>query len=174
MEFNPKKAVLTGLTCLMLAGCAANQTTESSSYLNQANLVNSIANQLSTTPSLETLVQDNGSLLIAFPEVQAFSFDGESISGELQAALSDVVNVLIEYPKTNIDVLGHTDNIGNTDYNDTLSENRALQVGDYLIQQGILASRVTASGMGPSAPIADNSTAAGRAANRRVELIISE
>jgi outer membrane protein OmpA-like peptidoglycan-associated protein len=68
-------------------------------------------------------------------------------------------------------IAGHTDNIGSRDYNQTLSEQRALAVRDWLVGAGVAADKLSAAGFSFDAPIADNSTDAGRAQNRRVELV---
>jgi len=68
-------------------------------------------------------------------------------------------------------VEGHTDNIGGDAFNKTLSEKRAIAVKEFLITAGIDASRLTAAGLGLSKPVAPNETEAGRAQNRRVELV---
>jgi OmpA-OmpF porin, OOP family len=70
----------------------------------------------------------------------------------------------------NLDISGHTDNTGDATKNQTLSENRAQSVKDYLIKKGVEESRITSAGYGPDQPVADNTTAAGRAKNRRVEI----
>ena len=71
-----------------------------------------------------------------------------------------------------IDVIGHTDSMGSEEYNQGLSERRAKSVQDYLVSKGVRASRLTAKGYGESMPVASNDTEAGRAENRRVELIV--
>ncbi len=176
MEFNFKKALIASATCLMLVGCAANEPISQNNYENEVigQSVNIISEQLVTSANMQLLEREDGSLLIEFPGIQAFSFDGANISRELQSALTDIASVLVVHNGFNIQVLGHTDNVGNVDYNHTLSENRARQVANFLIQQGILPNRITSTGMGPTSPIADNRTAQGRAANRRVELVITE
>ncbi len=65
---------------------------------------------------------------------------------------------------------GHTDSTGSTDYNQTLSERRANTVGEYLYSQGVMDQRIITLGMGELRPVADNGTANGRQANRRVEI----
>jgi len=75
---------------------------------------------------------------------------------------------------TKIAVEGHTDSVGSDAMNQTLSEKRAAAVRDYLVARGVPAARITTSGLGESAPIATNDTAAGRQQNRRVELVISQ
>jgi len=88
------------------------------------------------------------------------------------ASLKDVVNILKQNPSYKINVDGYTDITGNEEKNQVLSENRANSVKQYLIDNGIDESRITATGHGINDPIADNKTAAGRAKNRRVEMTL--
>jgi TonB family protein len=76
--------------------------------------------------------------------------------------------------ESNVEVEGHTDNVGNAESNKKLSEQRAKAVMDYLISRGVEASRLKSVGYGLVKPVADNSTEEGRAKNRRVELVISD
>jgi outer membrane protein OmpA-like peptidoglycan-associated protein len=87
--------------------------------------------------------------------------------------LNRLVAFLNKYPTRTVIIEGYTDSVGSADYNQGLSERRAGSVRDYLVGQGIDAARLTASGKGMSAPVADNGSAAGRQQNRRVEVIIS-
>ncbi len=82
--------------------------------------------------------------------------------------LNQVAGILKEAPDAQIEVQGHTDNLGKAELNMKLSQMRADAVRDYLITQGIKASRLTAVGYGPTRPVATNSTRQGRIANRRV------
>lgn len=175
MEFNLRKAMIIGSACFVLAGCASNQAHNENVRNSEQSpeTIQVVADSLTASPHLQMLQQADNSLLLEFPDIQAFSFDGTGLSQMLQAALIDVADTLLHFPHLNIEVIGHTDNIGNPDYNQTLSENRAHQVADFLNQKGIPKSRIQVTGMGQSAPIADNQTMEGRAANRRVELIIS-
>ncbi len=86
--------------------------------------------------------------------------------------LDDVAKILIEHSRIKILVEGHTDSVGTDAYNLKLSQNRANSVMKYLLNKGIPGARLKAAGFGESTPIADNSTAAGRAKNRRVEFTI--
>ena len=81
---------------------------------------------------------------------------------------------LIENPSIKLELQGHTDNIGKDKENQILSENRAKEVYNYLINNGISASRLSYKGFGPSRPIASNETEAGRAKNRRTVFVILE
>ncbi len=86
--------------------------------------------------------------------------------------LSRVAGVLLAYPGLNIEVEGHTDNVGSDDYNQSLSERRAESVRSYLVRQGIPRDTIDAMGLGEGNPVVANTTAAGRQQNRRVELVI--
>ncbi|HEX3094010.1 MAG TPA: OmpA family protein [Candidatus Angelobacter sp.] len=87
--------------------------------------------------------------------------------------LAKVAGILLAYPGLNIAVGGYTDNVGSNQLNQNLSEQRAGSVRDYLVQQGVARDSVTATGFGNSVPVASNNNAAGRQANRRVELVVS-
>jgi outer membrane protein OmpA-like peptidoglycan-associated protein len=85
--------------------------------------------------------------------------------------LAKVAGILLAYPGLNIEVGGYTDNVGGDAMNQTLSENRAGSVRDYLVQEGVSNNAVSAKGFGNTMPVASNS--AGRQQNRRVELLVS-
>ncbi len=87
--------------------------------------------------------------------------------------LSKVAGILLAYPGLNIEVDGHTDNVGSDEYNQNLSNQRAESVRAYLVAQGVLTNSVTAKGFGKTQPVGTNDTAAGRQINRRVELVVS-
>jgi len=87
--------------------------------------------------------------------------------------LAKVSGIVLAYPSLKLSVEGHTDSIGTDDYNQQLSEHRAEAVRDYLVQQGIPADSIQASGFGKTAPVASNDTPEGRQQNRRVELVLS-
>ncbi len=86
------------------------------------------------------------------------------------APLNVVVKILNDNPSFNVNIDGHTDNVGKEDYNQGLSENRAASVKAYLVSKGISESRLTSTGYGLTRPVADNKTVKGRAQNRRVEM----
>jgi len=87
--------------------------------------------------------------------------------------LAKVSGIILAHPGLRIDVEGHTDSIGSDEYNLKLSENRASSVRSYLVSQGVNSGVVTAKGYGKAKPVANNSTAAGRQQNRRVEMVVS-
>ncbi|HKP28207.1 MAG TPA: OmpA family protein [Gemmatimonadales bacterium] len=86
--------------------------------------------------------------------------------------LDKVVSYLNENSQVKVMLTGHTDNTGSDEKNQKLSEARAQAAKQYLVSKGIDAARITASGQGESQPAEDNGTAAGRAANRRVEVTV--
>ena len=99
-----------------------------------------------------------------------FDTGKSSFKKETDPVLQAMTAIFKEYPKANFDIEGHTDSVGSEKSNQLLSERRANAVRDYLIANGINADRLTAVGYGESRPIDDNSTAAGRKNNRRVEV----
>lgn len=111
-------------------------------------------------------------ILITFNEGLQFDVDSYELQSGSYDNLLELSEVLKKYENTNILVEGHTDATGDDAYNQTLSENRASTVENYLIEQGIKAGRISAVGYGEDQPLQDNSTKAGRQANRRVEVAI--
>jgi outer membrane protein OmpA-like peptidoglycan-associated protein len=101
-----------------------------------------------------------------------FENDKATIKPDSYKILNDIAKVFIENPTYMVEVQGHTDNVGQYDYNIDLSQRRAQAVRTYLINKGVPAERLTAHGYGPARPIDDNNTQAGRAKNRRVEFNI--
>jgi len=99
-----------------------------------------------------------------------FDFNKYSLKKEFENKLSSIAEVLRKYPQIDMVVSGHTDNIGNDNYNQVLSENRAKTVADYLIKNGINPTRISYIGYGSKKPIASNETEEGRSQNRRVEI----
>ena len=89
-----------------------------------------------------------------------------------QQNLTNLSEILNKYPDTNILIEGHTDSDGSDSYNQTLSEQRAASVSNYLAGHAVVGSRMSTVGYGETQPVADNSTAAGKQANRRVEVAI--
>ena len=106
------------------------------------------------------------------PSGITFATDSAAVQPQFQPTLSEVASILSQYPKTYIDVLGHTDSDGADAYNQTLSERRARAVADYLVGKGVQSARIATRGYGETQPIASNATAEGKASNRRVEIKI--
>ncbi len=101
-----------------------------------------------------------------------FDFDSAMLKPSMKAALADVAaRVKASKGDEHLMVIGHTDSVGAEAYNQGLSERRAQATADYLASQGVSASRIATKGMGESQPVADNGSKAGRAKNRRVEIL---
>ena len=92
---------------------------------------------------------------------------------EARERLAKLSGIVLAHPGLKLAVEGYTDNVGTEEFNQTLSEHRATAVRQYLVDQGLDADSITATGLGMTSPVADNSTAAGRQKNRRVEVVIS-
>ena len=120
---------------------------------------------------LETRETARG-LIMEMPDV-LFDFNKYTLKPAAREKLAKVSGILLAHPDLKVQVEGHTDSIGSEEYNQKLSEERADSVKDYLVSQNVHDDNVTAEGFGKSDPIADNSTAAGRAKNRRVDLVVS-
>lgn len=122
------------------------------------------------------VVEEEGrapALKVTFDSGILFATNSSTVSEASKSALRNLAVNLEKNVDTDLYIIGHTDNTGKVDYNQTLSERRAKSVYDYLIDQGVNSRRMIYEGKGIHQPIADNSTVAGRAQNRRVEIIIS-
>ena len=96
-----------------------------------------------------------------------------TLKPETKIAMAKVSGILQAYPGLKVQVEGYTDSVGSDEYNQKLSENRAGAVRDFLVSQGVSMNNISATGFGKNNPVADNSTAAGKAQNRRVNLVVS-
>ena len=113
-----------------------------------------------------------GYLVVNMPQDLLFATDSANLSGNLVGDLRAVANSLMKYPNSNIEVIGHTDNVGEAAYNQDLSQRRAVAVAEVLRNSGVPSGRIATYGRGEDAPVATNQTEYGRAQNRRVEIII--
>jgi len=120
-----------------------------------------------------TRTADN-QLKLNVPSDISFDTGRADIKPELRSVLDSFANGLRDDPTTRVRIIGHTDNTGSDAINDPLSVQRARSVGSYLADRGISPERIEAIGRGEHEPIADNSTEAGRARNRRVEILLRE
>lgn len=111
-------------------------------------------------------------IVLTLPQDILFAVDSAVVRPDLQRDLQIIARNLIDNPNSQIFVIGHTDNTGSAAYNQTLSERRANSVAAVLRNAGVPGHRINAIGRGLTQPVADNSTAAGRAQNRRVEIVI--
>ncbi|MFL9582251.1 OmpA family protein [Stenotrophomonas sp. AB1(2024)] len=114
--------------------------------------------------------RDGDNIILSLPDGVTFDFGKSALKPQFYGALNGVAGTLNEYNQTMIEVVGHTDSIGSDAVNNKLSLERANSVADYLAGQGVQRVRMETLGAGKAYPIADNSTDAGRAKNRRVEI----
>lgn len=115
-------------------------------------------------------VGDN--IVLNLPNGVTFDVDSTQIKSSFYGPLNNIASTLNQYVDTTVRVIGHTDSTGSDSYNLNLSQRRAQSVADYLGGQGVSAGRIIVTGMGEGQPVADNASAEGRAANRRVEIIL--
>ena len=121
-------------------------------------------------------VRDNNNLQaikVTFESGILFPTNGIVLSSDSRAALSQFARSVIEQGGTDITVYGHMDNTGSREVNERISDQRAKAVATYLMSKGVSESRISTKGMAYDMPVADNSTAQGRALNRRVEIYIT-
>lgn len=111
-------------------------------------------------------------LIVSMSDV-LFDTGKYSLKPGAREKLAKVAGILLAYPGLNIEVGGYTDNVGGDAMNQTLSENRAGSVRDYLVQQGVSTNSVSSRGFGSTLPVSTNDNATGRQQNRRVELLVS-
>jgi outer membrane protein OmpA-like peptidoglycan-associated protein len=116
--------------------------------------------------------QQDGSLKVNIPNSISFDTNSYAVKPSFATVLNEVSVQMSQHPELIAQVVGHTDSTGQPQYNMTLSQNRAQSVAQYLAGHGVASQRLAADGRGPSQPIADNTTEAGRAQNRRVEIYL--
>ncbi|MDB5105485.1 MAG: outer membrane protein/peptidoglycan-associated protein [Fibrobacteres bacterium] len=109
---------------------------------------------------------------ITFDSGILFDVDSDKLRPDATSNLKNLAQVLNKYDDTEIMVQGHTDNSGSKEHNMKLSDKRADSVGDALKADGVKSGRIDETGMGETQPVADNGSASGRQANRRVEVAI--
>ena len=124
-----------------------------------------------TTPGVQ-VVNTGQTLNVTLPEGVLFATDSAAVSGPAQNDLYALARNLQQYPNSTVQIVGHTDSTGSAAYNVGLSQRRAQAVAGILTAGGVAGNRIATQGLGMSQPIASNETAAGRAQNRRVEIII--
>ena len=118
------------------------------------------------------VARQGDNLVLRMPSDVTFATNQSSIDPRFNAVLDDVARVLNEYDRSTIDIIGHADSAGTDEYNLDLSRRRASSVAGYLVSRNVLDDRIFVDGRGESQPIASNDTPAGKAQNRRVEIMI--
>lgn len=102
-----------------------------------------------------------------------FDFNASTVKPQFRGTLEDVARTLADYQSTYVDVTGHTDSVGTDAVNLKLSNERAAALADYLSSRGVSRARIATRGFGKTQPVAPNTDEAGRARNRRVEILLS-
>ena len=120
-----------------------------------------------------SVTRNGDNIVLNMPNNVTFDSNSANLKPAGANTLTGVAMVLKEYEKTAVNVVGYTDSTGSKDLNMRLSQQRADSVASALITQGVAANRIRTTGMGPANPIASNSTAEGKAQNRRVEITLS-
>ncbi|MGZ3764411.1 MAG: OmpA family protein [Mucilaginibacter sp.] len=118
------------------------------------------------------VTREGEGIIVKFDSGILFDVDKTSIKRDAETNLKNLAASLQNNPETNIIIIGHTDNSGQSAYNAELSVKRAAAVKIYLTDNGVYGRRLNIDGKGDTEPIGDNKTAAGRAQNRRVEIVI--
>ena len=119
------------------------------------------------------VTKDARGIILSMSDI-LFDVNKASLKADLKTSLAKVAGILSVYQQFNVSIEGNTDNTGSAEHNMKLSQQRADNVKNFLVEQGIDANRLTAKGLGMSMPIADNSTKEGRQKNRRVDLVIQD
>ena len=117
-------------------------------------------------------INDGQAIKVTFESGILFATNQSTLNTASQNALTSFANSLKNNPDTDVQIQGHTDSTGSDAINNPLSEKRAQAVYNFLQSKGIAGNRMTSQGFGSTQPVADNSTAAGKAQNRRVEIYI--
>lgn len=117
-----------------------------------------------------SVTRSGNDLILNMPGDVTFATDSSNITERFKNTLDGVGIILTKYKRTMVDITGHTDNVGERNYNYGLSERRARSVAGYLQARGVVAQRMLIYGRGPDQPVASNDTAAGRQQNRRVTI----
>ena len=125
------------------------------------------------TGTVVTQTADN-QLKLSIPNDISFATGKHDIQPRLMPILDQFAQGLNQQPSMEVRIVGHTDNTGSDAINNPLSVNRAQSARDYLVSRGVATSRISIDGRGSREPIADNSTEAGRARNRRIDIFLAE
>ncbi len=119
------------------------------------------------------IVNNGNNLVVTLPQDILFATNSTTVSGASQSDLFTLASSINRYPNSTVNVVGHTDSVGDASFNFDLSQRRAQAVTSVLINAGVAPQRLRSIGRGEDAPVATNNTAQGRQQNRRVEIIIT-
>ena len=117
-------------------------------------------------------INNGQAIKVTFESGILFPTNSSTLNAGSKNALTSFATSLVNNPDTDVEIFGHTDSSGNDGINIPLSQNRALAVYNFLQSKGVAGNRMKSEGKGSAQPVADNSTSAGKAQNRRVEVYI--
>ncbi len=147
------------------AATAAAERSEREQQILRDQLAGQLNSVLQTQDSARGLIVNMSDVL--------FDSGQYSLNPGAREALAKISGIVLAYPALHLEIEGHTDSVGSDDLNNLLSENRAMAVRDFLMNQGVAGTSIGSTGYGESRPVATNETASGRQQNRRVELVVS-
>jgi len=139
---------------------------------NWSGVKNDVEQSGATGLGVDVTEMPDGTLRVNIPSNVSFDTGKYDLKPALLPVLDSVARALVQHPELRAKSIGHTDSTGSMQVNQTLSVNRANAVTNYLSARGVPAASLSSEGRGPNNPVADNSTAEGRALNRRVELYL--
>lgn len=172
-------ALIAFASLALLSACANQPPAESapqamSTASGAASPLVQLKEQLAALESMGLKLEESADALrVTMPGALAFASASSAVQPSAQEALDRIATAMSAVAPSKLTVIGHTDSAGASLYNKSLSEARAKAVVAYMAGKGIETARMTAEGHGETEPVADNATAKGRAANRRVELLLS-
>jgi len=164
---NRTKGAVVGAVGGGLAGVAVGSYMDSQRRDLEKNLAPEIQSGQARVQKLSDQV-----VLVTMTSQTAFDTDSSAIKPGFHSTLDKLADVVVRYGKTTLTVVGHTDNVGSNDYNQKLSERRALSVAQFLESRRVNGMRLATAGKGETQPVASNVAEAGRQANRRVEIYV--
>lgn len=159
---NPEATVIGGALGAIVGGAIGTQLDTQERELRQ-----------SLAGSGAAITNTGRDIRVIFPDAVTFRTNSSVVDPAFRSSMRALSDSLQRHPNSRIRVVGHTDNVGTAAYNNQLSQERAMAVARELISSGTSDSRITVTGRGLNEPIASNASAAGRAENRRVEIVIT-
>lgn len=167
----------------VIAGCTSTQGQFKEITIKESETQYILEDVTTTEKPLEDIIvfneegvvirKDGNNLVLSMPVEILFDFDSSKVKEGVKESLNTLGKALAENKDIKLKIDGHTDYIGTEQYNLNLSLKRANSIKNYLIGRGVSANNISIEGYGKQNPVANNSTEAGRAKNRRVEFIIS-
>ncbi len=164
---NRTKGAVVGAVGGGLAGAAVGTYMDSQKRDLEKNLAKEIQAGQARVQKLSDQV-----VLVTMTNQTAFDTDSSSVKPGFHSTMDKLADVVVRYGKTTLTVVGHTDNVGTNDYNQKLSERRALSVAQYLESRRVDGMRLATAGKGETVPVSSNASESGRQANRRVEIYL--